>query len=133
MSKVITKNTLLTITSKKAIAGQKVITVRKNTFTDLFSILGGGGRGNRILLLTCTFKSIESVKIDKIFKIYFIALNEFKKNIQLQFATNRIKISPLEQEIQPPKDARRHYAGPMTSRDVIGMPPVCNSITCNTL
>ena len=46
MSKVITKNTLLTITSKKAIAGQKVITVRKNTFTDLFSILGGGGGGS---------------------------------------------------------------------------------------
>ena len=43
--------------------------------------------------------------------------------IKLQFATNRIKIDLLEQEIQPAKGARRHYAGPMTSRDVIGLPP----------
>ena len=39
----------------------------------------------------------------------------------LQFATNRIKIGLLETEIQPAKGALRHYAGPMTSRDVIGV------------
>ena len=35
------------------------------------------------------------VKIDKMLKIDFIALSE-SKMIQLQFATNRIKIGPLE-------------------------------------
>ena len=34
--------------------------------------------------------------------IDFIAINESRR-IQLQFATNRIKIGPLEPEIQPPK------------------------------
>ena len=48
--------------------------------------------------------------------------------IQLQFATNRIKIGPLEQEIQSGKGARRHYAGPMTSSDVISLPPVTISL-----
>ena len=48
--------------------------------------------------------------------------------IQLQFATNIIKIGPLEPEIQPAKGARRHYAGPMTSRDVISLPPVTISL-----
>ena len=67
---------------------------------------------------------IESVlaKIVRVFKIDFIALSESKK-IQLQFAINRIKIGPLEPEIQPAKGARRHYAGPITSSDVICQPP----------
>ena len=47
----------------------------------------------------------ESLKIDRMFKIDFIALNESKK-IQLQFATNRIKIGLLETEMQPAKGAR---------------------------
>ena len=68
-----------------------------------------------------------TVRIDNMIKIYFIALNEFRR-IQLQFATNRIKKGPLEPEIQPAKFARRHYAGPMTSRDVIGLPPVTISL-----
>ena len=38
----------------------------------------------------------------KIYKIDFIVLNEFRR-IQLQFATNRIKIGPIEPEIQPAK------------------------------
>ena len=44
------------------------------------------------------------------FKIDRIALNE-SRMIQLQFATNRIKISPLELEIQPAKGARRQAIG----------------------
>ena len=56
-------------------------------------------------------------------KIDFIALNKSRR-IQLQFATNRIKIGPLELEIRHAKGARRHYARPMTSCDVIGLPPV---------
>ena len=40
--------------------------------------------------------------IDRVFKIDFIALNESIR-IQLQFATNRIKIGPLEPQIQPHK------------------------------
>ena len=59
-------------------------------------------------------------KIDRVFKIYFIALNESRR-IQLQFAINRIKIGPLETEMQPAKGERRHCAEPMTSRDVIGL------------
>ena len=47
---------------------------------------------------------------------------------QLQFSTNRIKIGPLEPEIQPEKCALRHYAGPMTSHDFIGLPPVTISL-----
>ena len=43
-----------------------------------------------------------SRKWTKIFKIDFIALKELRW-IQLQFATNRIKISTLEQEVQPAK------------------------------
>ena len=31
-------------------------------------------------------------------------------------------------KIQPAKGVRRHYAGPMTSRDVIGLPPVTISL-----
>ena len=42
--------------------------------------------------------------------------------IQLRFATNKIKIGPLEPEINPAKFAQRHYAMPMTSHDVIGPP-----------
>ena len=68
------------------------------------------------------------MKIDNMFKIGFTALNESRR-IQLQFATKRIKIGPLEPEIQPAKCARRHYAGPMTSRDVIGLPPVTISLS----
>ena len=48
--------------------------------------------------------------------------------IQLQFATNQIKIGPLEPEIQPDKGARRHYAGIMTSRDFISLTPVTISL-----
>ena len=48
--------------------------------------------------------------------------------IQLQFATTRIKIGPLEPEIQPAKGVRRYYAGPMTSRDVISLPLVTISL-----
>ena len=48
------------------------------------------------------------VKINRMFKIDFIALNQ-SKMIQLQFATSRIKIGPLEPEIQPAKGARNHY------------------------
>ena len=51
-------------------------------------------------------------QIRKIFKTHFIAKDESSR-IQLQFATNRIKIGPLETDIQPVKGARRHYAGPM--------------------
>ena len=46
-----------------------------------------------------------------------IPLNEYRR-IQLQFATNKIKIGQLEPEIQPAKSVWRHYAGPMASRDV---------------
>ena len=38
------------------------------------------------------------LKIDGMFKINFIALNESGR-IQLQFATNRIKIGPLDPDI----------------------------------
>ena len=71
----------------------------------------------------------ESVKIDNTFKIDFIALNESRR-IQLQFATDRMKIGSKELETQPAKGARHHYAGVMTSRDVIGLPPVtlCNCL-----
>ena len=61
------------------------------------------------------------------FQNWFHFLNESKR-IQLQFASNRIKIGPLELEIQPAKGARRYYAWPMTSRDVIGLPPVTISL-----
>ena len=47
-------------------------------------------------------KETASFKIDRTFKIYFIAYYESKR-FQLQFATNRIKIGPLEPEIQPVK------------------------------
>ena len=63
------------------------------------------------------------MKLERSFKFDFIALNE-SKMIQLQFATNRIKIGPLEPEIQPVKGAQRHYAAPMTSRDITSLPPV---------
>ena len=50
-------------------------------------------------------------------------------SIQLQFATNSIKFGPLEPEIQRAKvGALRHYAGPLTSRDVKGLPPVTISL-----
>ena len=42
------------------------------------------------------------VEIGNMFKIDFIALNESRR-IQLQFVLNRIKITPLESEIQPAK------------------------------
>ena len=61
------------------------------------------------------------------FKIDFMSLNDSKR-IQLQFATNRIKIGPLEPEIQPAKGARRHYTRPRTSRDVIGLSQVLISL-----
>ena len=57
------------------------------------------------------------------FKIDFIALHK-SRMIQLQFATNKIKIGQLEPEIQPAKGARSHYAGHKMSRDVISLPPV---------
>ena len=60
------------------------------------------------------------MRIQKVFKIDIIALNESSR-IQLQFASNRIKIGPLEPEIQPAKCARRHYAWSLTSLDVIGI------------
>ena len=89
---------------------------------------------NNSFLISCLIKGdrIGTVlaKIDRVFKIYFIASNESRR-IQLQLATNRIKIRPLEPEIQPGKDGQRHYAGPITSRDVIGMPP--KSISLVTL
>ena len=59
--------------------------------------------------------------IDRVFDIDFVALNESRR-IQLQFATNRIKIGPSEPEIQPAKGVQRHYAEPMTSCDAIGLP-----------
>ena len=62
------------------------------------------------------------VKIDNMFKIDFIALIE-SKMVQLQFATNRIKTGPLEPERQLPK-VRDVITLPMTSRDVIILPPV---------
>ena len=67
------------------------------------------------------------VIIDKMFKIDFIALSE-SKMIQLQFATSRIKIGPLEPEIQAAYGAQRHNTGPMKSRDVISLPPVTMSL-----
>ena len=48
--------------------------------------------------------------------------------IHLQLGTNRIKIDPLEQEIQPSKGARRHYAGLKASHDVISLPLVTISL-----
>ena len=48
------------------------------------------------------------IKIDNMLEIDFIALNQ-SRMIQLQIATNRIKINPLEPEIQAAKGARRHY------------------------
>ena len=62
------------------------------------------------------------LKIDNMFKIDFIALNE-SRMVQLQFATNRIKTGPLEPERQLPK-VRDVITLPMTSRDVIILPPV---------
>ena len=55
------------------------------------------------------------------------ALSESRR-IQLQFATNRIKTGPFEPEIQTARGARRQYAKPMASRDVIGLPPVTISL-----
>ena len=87
-------------------------------------------------LLNATFRSkqnavelrdTESLKVDNMFEIDFIASNQ-SRTIQLQFATNRIKIGLLEPEIQLAKGEQRHYAGPMTSRDVIGLPPVTVSL-----
>ena len=37
-------------------------------------------------------------------------------------------MGPLEPELQPVKGEQRHYAGSMTSRDVIGLPPVTTSL-----
>ena len=66
------------------------------------------------------------------FKIDYIVSNE-SKIIQLQFATKRIKIGLLEREIQHAKGAWRHYAAPMTSRDVISLQPATISLVtlCN--
>ena len=50
------------------------------------------------------------------------------KGFSYNFSTNRIKFGSLVPEIQPDKGALRHYAGPMTSRDVIGMQPVTISL-----
>ena len=58
--------------------------------------------------------------------ILLLKMNQ--EGIQLQFATNRIKVGQLKPEMQPAKCARRHYAEPMTSRDVIGLPPVTISL-----
>ena len=73
------------------------------------------------------------VKIDRMFKINFIALNE-SRMIQLQFATNWIKIGPLEPEIQPAKvrDVIKRWAYDVTWRH---QPTALagNNITCNTL
>ena len=71
------------------------------------------------------FKGAVLVKNRQKVKIDFIVLNE-SRMIQLQFATNRIQIGPLESE--PAKGVRRHYAGPMSSRDVISLPPVTISL-----
>ena len=62
---------------------------------------------------------------------YIVEYQTYIKGIfrfQLQFATNRIKIGPLEPEKQPEKCALRHYAGPITSHDFIGLPPVTISL-----
>ena len=69
---------------------------------------------------TVLLESTTKIKID------CIALNE--SIIRLRFAINRIKISLLEPEIQPAKGARSHYAGPMTSRDVISLQPATISL-----
>ena len=68
-----------------------------------------------------------SLKIDKMFKIDFIALNE-SIMIQLQFATNRIKIDPLEPVIESDKGKQSHYARPLPSRDVISLQPLTISL-----
>ena len=68
-----------------------------------------------------------SLKIDKMFKIDFIALNE-SIMIQLQFATNRIKIDPLEPAIESDKGKQSHYARPLPSRDVISLQPLTISL-----
>ena len=81
---------------------------------------------NAVIKLCCKVVK-DLVKIDKMFKIDFIDLNE-SRMIQLQFATKRIKIGPSEPEIQPAKGARRRYPGPMTSRDVISLAPVTISL-----
>ena len=77
----------------------------------------------RIWHYYCTIKRTVLVNIDKMFKIYFIALN-VSRMIQLQFATNRIKIHSLEPDVQPSKYVRRLFAGPMASREVMSLPPV---------
>ena len=66
-------------------------------------------------------------KIDKFFKIGFIAVNESRR-IQLQFATNRIKISPLEPEIQPAKGCATSVRWPMTS---LHRPAAGNNVICH--
>ena len=55
-------------------------------------------------------------------KMILLFFNESRR-IQLKFAKNRIKLGLLELEIQPAKGWRRHYAGHLTSRDVIGLLP----------
>ena len=76
-------------------------------------------------------KGTESVKIDNMFKIDFIGSNELRR-IQLQFATNRIKISLLEPEIQPAKGCTTSL---LWAYDVTccHKPAAGNNITCNTL
>ena len=60
------------------------------------------------------------MRIDNTFKIDFIPLNEFRR-IQIQFATNRIKIGLLEPEIQPSKCCATSLRNAF---DVMGQPPV---------
>ena len=67
------------------------------------------------------------MKIDDKYNIDFIHLCQSEK-IQLQFATNRIKICPLKPEIQPAKGCVHHYARAVMSRDVIGLPQVTISL-----
>ena len=72
------------------------------------------------------------MKINIIFSKSILLLKKNLEGFSYIFTTNRIKIGLLEPEIQPVKGARRHYAGSMTSRNVIGLPPVTISL-CNNL
>ena len=62
------------------------------------------------------------------FKINLIDLDELKNIISALIRKKKIEIRPLEPEIQPAQGKPRHYSGPKTSRDVIGLPLATTSL-----